>query len=407
MSVTIERLGHKGEGIAPGTVFVPGALPGEIVEGDIVKGRLEHPKIQTPSPDRVRAPCPHYKRCGGCNLQHARDEFVEAWKVERVTSALSAHGIEARVRSIHTSPPSTRRRAVFSGRRLKKGVEVGFHTRASDQVVPVPDCLVLRPTLLAARDALGGIVSQIGSRKGELRLMVTDSDTGLDVSVSGAKPLARDDIETLVGIMANADIARLVVDGEIVATRRQPTLRMGQADVPLPPGAFLQATAEGEAALVGAVSDALDGAKGSVADLFAGVGTFALPLAGRASVHAVEGLDQLTGALDKGWRHAKGLRQVTTETRDLFRRPLLVGELQKFGGVVVDPPRAGAEAQTREIAEARVPFVAMVSCNPITFARDAAILMRAGYELDWVDVVDQFRWSAHVELAARFRLPKT
>jgi 23S rRNA (uracil1939-C5)-methyltransferase len=196
-------------------------------------------------------------------------------------------------------------------------------------------------------------------------------------------------------------LARLSWDGEVVFQSEPPVLAMGVARVSPPPGAFLQATPEGEAALLRAVLEATDGAR-RVADLFAGCGTFALPVAQRAEVHAVEGSSQMLAALDHGWRTALGLKRVSTETRDLFRRPLMPDELARFDAVVIDPPRAGAEAQIGQIAAAQLPRVAAVSCNPVTFARDARALVTAGYRLDWVQVVDQFRWSAHVELTACF-----
>ncbi|SNX69812.1 23S rRNA m(5)U-1939 methyltransferase [Cereibacter ovatus] len=403
MILTIDRLGHLGDALAQG-VFVTGALPGEVVEGEVEAGRMAAPRILTPSADRVRPPCPHAKSCGGCLLQHASDPFVAGWKQEVVRSALAGQGLQADFRPIQVSPPASRRRAVLSGRRTKGGALLGFHARQSDVVVAVPNCRLLHPDLMAAFPALEALVVAGGSRSAELTLTVTRSLGGPDVVVAGGKPLDVGLRATLAGVAERFGLARLTWGDETVALRVPPAQAVGPARVVPPPGAFLQATAEGEAALLAAVIDAIGEAR-MVADLFAGVGTFALPLAARAEVLAVEGDSAMVAALDRGWRQAPGLKRVRAETRDLFRRPLEPDEFRHIDAVVIDPPRAGAEAQTARLAAARVPVVAFVSCNPVTFARDAAALVRAGYRLDWVQVVDQFRWSAHVELVARLSLP--
>ncbi|MCB1361010.1 MAG: class I SAM-dependent RNA methyltransferase [Rhodobacter sp.] len=396
----IERLTLRGEGVGEGLVFSR-VLPGETVEGVAVDGRVALPRILTPSPHRVSAPCRHYKACGGCALMHASDAFVADWKTAVVSQALSAQGIAAPFRPVLTSPPGTRRRATLTGRRLKSGALVGFHGRASDTVTAVPDCRLLDPALLAALPAMEALVIEGASRKAEMRLTATLFRQGVEIAVEGGKPLDAILRQTLPGIAARHSLVRLSWNGEILVQEEPPVLAMGRALVSPPPGAFLQATPQGEAGLLDAVRDALGPAR-HVADLFAGCGTFALPLAETAEVHAVEGAAAMLAALDRGWRSATGLKRVTTEARDLFRRPLLPEELARFDAVVIDPPRAGAEAQVAELARAAVPVIAHVSCNPVTFARDARTLAAAGYRLDWVQVVDQFRWSAHVELAARF-----
>jgi 23S rRNA (uracil1939-C5)-methyltransferase len=393
---TIERLGHRGDGIAPGPIFVPGTLPGEVVSGTLDGNTLTDMRIVTPSADRVKAPCVHAKACGGCQVQHASDSFLAEWKTSVVRQALLAHGIEAPMRPIETSPPQSRRRAAFSAKRTKKGALAGFHQKASDVVVNIPNCQLLRPALVAALPMVEELAVIGASRKGELSVLVTESPDGLDVSVTGGKPMDTDLRLALANLANTRDLARLCWDDDVIL-RRRPLQRFGKAQVTPPPGAFLQATAEGEAALQAAVMEIVGEAQ-SIADLFSGCGTFALPLAAKAAVHAVEGEETMVRTLDEGWRMAKGLRKVTTEARDLFRRPLLPDELAKFDAIVMDPPRAGAEAQTSEIAAARAPKIAHVSCNPVTFARDTATLLAAGYELDWVLPVDQFRWSTHVEV---------
>jgi 23S rRNA (uracil1939-C5)-methyltransferase len=404
MRLRVERLGHLGDGIAPGPdgmVFTTGILPGEEVEGTLAGNRLVDVRIVTPSADRVRPPCPHARSCGGCLLQHASDAFVAGWKAEVVRSALAGQGIEAEFRPLVTSPPRSRRRAVLAGRRTKGGALIGFHQRGSDVLIPVPNCQLLHPDLMAALPALEALVIAGGSRHGEMALTVTRTLAGPDVLVTGGKPLDAALTLTLARVAEAQGLSRLTWGDEVVALRAAPMQRFGPALVAPPPGAFLQATAEGEAALLAAVQEAVGEAR-RVVDLFAGCGTFALPLAERAEVHAVEGEAAMLAALDKGWRQATGVRKVTVETRDLFRRPLEPDEFKGVGAVVIDPPRAGAEAQTGCLARSQVPVIAAVSCNPVTFARDARVLIAAGYRLDWVQVVDQFRWSAHVELAARF-----
>lgn len=404
MTLTVERLGHRGDGVAAGPVYAPLTLPGEVIEGEIVAGRIPRPRILTPSPDRVRAPCRHFPGCGGCALQHASDPFLAGWKVETVRAALRAQGLHAPIRGIETSPPASRRRAVLSARRTKKGALAGFHARASDTIVAVPECGLVVAQIAALVPGLAEFAVAGASRRGELSLTVTWTTAGADVAVRGGLPPDGPLIARLADIARRLGLARLSWDDETVAMAQPPSVSFDGIAVVPPSGAFLQATEHGEAALRRSVSEAV-GAARAVADLFAGCGTFALPLARNAEVLAVESDAAALVALDHGWRRAAGLKYLRTEARDLFRRPLLSDELSRFDAVVIDPPRAGAEAQMRELARSRVGRIAAVSCNPVTFARDAAILTKAGYRLCWIDVVDQFRWSPHVELAAMFTAP--
>ncbi|WP_149587554.1 class I SAM-dependent RNA methyltransferase [Tabrizicola flagellatus] len=400
MIVTIERLGHLGHGIAPGPVYVPGTLPGEVVEGTPDGDRLLDPKIITPSVNRVKPPCRHARACGGCQLQHASDPFVSRWKQEVVQTALAGQGLTAEFLPIVTSPARSRRRATLSARRTKGGVLIGFHARASDTIVEIHDCELLHPGILEAFPGLQALVQTGGSRSTELSLQVTLTRGGPDVVVTGGKPLDAALRMDLARLVEAHGFSRLTWDGETVALRDRPALAMGTAMVVAPPGAFLQATAEGEAALLAAVRQAL-GPQKRVLDLFSGVGTFTLPLATDMEVHAVEGDAAMTRALDLAARNTPDLHRISVETRDLFRRPLEPDELRGFTGAVIDPPRAGAEAQTERLARSDIPVLAAVSCNPVTFARDARVLSDHGYRLDWIRVVDQFRWSTHIELVAR------
>lgn len=392
--------------VAPPTVasltLAPLTLPGEVIEGEAHDGRIAQPRIVTPSDQRIRPVCGHYRACGGCSLMHATDGFTARWKVGVVEAALAAQGIDAPRPQLHVSPLRSRRRAVLSGRRTRKGALVGLHARASDTIVDLAECHVLRPAIVAALPLLRRIVASGVSRDAEAALTVIEGPAGLDVALRGGKPLEPALFAALAALAEEGDLARLDWNGQSI-TRRPPALPMGRARTIPPPGAFLQATAEGEAALIAAVRASVAGAT-RIADLFSGCGTFTLPLAEQASVHAVEGLEAPLRALDSAWRATPGLNRVTTETRDLARRPLLADELSRFDAIVIDPPRNGAEAQTRQIAASRVPVVAAVACDPVNFAKDARILADAGYGVRALWVIDQFRFSPHVELVAAFTL---
>ncbi|MGR3633833.1 MAG: class I SAM-dependent RNA methyltransferase [Limimaricola soesokkakensis] len=394
--VMIEAVTHHGMGRTADGTLVPRVLPGELVTL-----AADGPKIVTPSPERVAPPCRHFKSCGGCAMQHASDGFVASWKAEIVRTALRAQGIEGEIAAVLTSPPDSRRRARLAGRRTKKGALVGFHARASDTVIEVPGCRLMLPQLTGLIPALERIAALAASRKGEAGLTVTDSEAGPDLHIDTDKPLTEELRIALPEIAREAGLARLVWADEIVAELEPPVQRMGRARVVPPPGAFLQATAHGEAALLEAVREAVAGAP-RIVDLFAGCGTFSLPLAETAEIHAVEGEAAMLAALDRGWRGVPGLKRVTTEARDLFRRPLLPDELARFDAAVIDPPRAGAQAQVAQLSASQINVIAMVSCSPASFARDAKALIDNGFEMGPVTVVDQFRWSPHVELATRF-----
>ena len=399
MSQHVESLTHLGLGRTDQDLLVPRVLPGEVIDVQS-DGSV---RIERPSADRVAAPCTHYKSCGGCSMQHASLEFVAAWKRSIVERALAAHGLVASVGEARTSPPESRRRARFSGRRTKKGALVGFHAKASEQIVEVPNCLLVTQSLRDALAVLQRITILSASRKAEMAFTVTESETGLDVHIETGQPLTPPLRADLARVAQQSRLARLAWNDEVVVTMDMPSQRFGTARVVPPPGAFLQATLHGEENLVAAVERICAGAD-RIADLFSGCGTFTFPLAGKSQVDAFEGSAEMIDALDAGRRKATGLKQISATTRDLFRRPLEVDELT-YDAVVIDPPRAGAVAQVERLSASTVPVIAMVSCNPVTFARDAATLVRAGYEMSEVEVVDQFRWSSHVEMVAGFTRP--
>ncbi|WP_424933887.1 class I SAM-dependent RNA methyltransferase [Amaricoccus macauensis] len=390
--ILIERLGQDGDGIA-GETRIPGALPGEVWS-------IEPPALlRGASQARVEPKCPLFGSCGGCSLQHASPSFLAAWKGDVIARALLAHGLETEIQPTRMSLPWSRRRAGLSARRTKKTVRVGFHARRSEEIVPLTTCEVVEPAILASIPVLERLTVIAAPRAREIRIQVTHGPAGLDVDLRETKELDGKARADLAALARDAGIARLSLAGETLFLAHPPIQQIGRARVVPPPGAFLQATQQGEAALTDAVREIVGEAR-RVVDLFSGCGTFALPLAEGAEVHAVEGAADLTGALDRAWRGATGLKRVTTEVRDLFRRPLMADELDRFDAVVMDPPRAGAEAQSAEIARSRLSTLAYVSCNPATFARDAAVLVASGFRLEWVRPVDQFLWSGHVELVA-------
>lgn len=397
MTLTISRIAASGQGFAGEAGPFPRVLPGEQIELD-PKGQ---PRILTPAPERVKAPCRHFKACGGCAMQHASDAFVAGWKADVIRTGLAARGIEAPIRPIITSPPQSRRRATLHGKRTKSGAMVGFHAPASDVLIEVPDCQLLDPAIIAAIPALEQLSVLAASRKAELELVINLSQNGIDLDMRNCKPLDPQASLQVAALAEHHKFARIAWDGEVIGLRAPPVQRFGKADVTPPPGAFLQATQHGQDALTACVMEAVADAS-QVIDLFAGCGTFSLPAAARAEVWALEGEADLIGALDQGWRQSQGLKRIKAQSRDLFRRPVLADELRKTDAAIIDPPRAGAEAQSVELAASKVRRIAAVSCNPATFARDAEIFIKGGYVLDWVQPVDQFRWSAHVELAAQF-----
>ncbi len=404
----IDRLSWQGDGIATvrnEDIYVPFALAGETAEGDIAHGICENVRILEPAPERIKPACRHFKKCGGCILQHANDALLAEWKTKLVQDTLALNHLETSFRPIQVSPAQSRRRAVFTGRRTKKSAEVGFHKRNSDILINLLECPLMHPQIMQGFDAYREIARLGCSRKNEVRIGATVTQNGLDVDVVDAKELEPKQTETLAHMAATYGFARISWNGEVLAQLNPPTQKFGPAHVIPPSGSFLQATPQGERALVSAALETLTGCK-HVLDLFSGSGTFTLPLSQIAEVHAVETLPEMLDALSLGWRQAAGTKDVTTEIRDLFYRPLLLDELKKYDGVVIDPPRAGALEQVKILAQSNVSKISFVSCNPATFARDAKILINGGYALNWVQVVDQFRWSAHVELVAEFELKR-
>ena len=387
MSVIV-RVAARGEGVAEDGRHAAFAAPGDTLapDGGVVPG----PHHQVP-------PCRHFPECGGCQLQHLDDASWSGFLTDRVTGALAAQGLEAEVRAPLLSPPRTRRRATLhydpSGR-------LGFSAAKSHQLIDLAECHILAPELFALVKPLKRLLPGFRPKR-RLDLQLTLADQGPDLLVTGVAPEGLAAHETITAFATAHGLARVAFDDGLgPETRWEPdavTVTLGGVPVPLPPGAFLQATREGEAALVAAVREGV-GAARTVADLFAGLGTFALALSGR--VYAAEGGRDAVLALKAAVGRAQ--RPVFAEHRDLYRRPLTVAELDRFDAVVLDPPRAGAREQASALAACKVPRIAYVSCNPSSFARDAKMLVEEGYRLDWVLPVGQFRWSTHVELVGVF-----
>ena len=409
-AVTVEAtiLSHKGDGVAEtpgGPVFVPRTAPGDVVLIEMAGARGTLREIVSSSPHRVTPPCLHYDACGGCAVQHLEDAFVAGWKRQLVADALAARGLEAEVTETVTVPAKSRRRAVLAARRAGAGVLLGFHGPASHRIENMCACEVLVPAITAKLDALRALLAEGLTRRGEARMTVTATRTGLDVAVEMPGRAAEGaHLARLSASGAEAGLARLAWNGEAVADWRQPLVTFDGIACTPPPGGFLQAAEAGEAALRGIVETACTGAR-RIADLFSGCGAFALPLARAARIDAFDADAAAIAAMAHATRTPQGLKPVAATVRDLFRRPLLAQELAPYEAVVLDPPRAGCDAQARELAKSQVPVIAHVSCNPATFARDARTLIDGGYVMGPVTPVDQFRWSAHVELAAVFQRP--
>jgi len=407
--VLIDRLGQHGDGIAEGPdgpIYIPGALPGEIVAVDAMPGHPDRRRlvtVQRPSAQRIEPICRHFGVCGGCAMQHLAEQSYRNWKRDLVVTALSQADIDAPVAPLIDAHGEGRRRVVFHARRGAYDVlQVGFSAARAHHIVPIDRCPILAKSLDGALNAAWAIAETLGSARKPLDIQFTATEQGLDVDIRGSGALTAPTMATLAGVAQRYDFARLTRHGELIAQMRTPALQMGGASVPLPPGAFLQATAQGEATLSRLVLDCCREAD-QIADLFAGVGTFALRLAAQARVAAFDEDEAAVRALVRAASGASGLKPVHAERRDLFRAPLSAAELNRFGAVVFDPPRQGASLQSREIAASRVATVIAVSCNPGTFARDIRHLVDGGYRLLSVIPVDQFRYSAHLEIVAHLQ----
>ncbi|MGE5501600.1 MAG: class I SAM-dependent RNA methyltransferase [Ignavibacteriales bacterium] len=406
VELEIGKIGAQGDGVADGAIFVPLTLPGERVLARVEDGRGELLEVLRASPERIAPVSPHYGECGGCALQHWAHGPYLAWKVEQVRLALARERIETEILPPFAAAPGTRRRLALHARKGKGGAQIGFKARRSWKLVAIDACPIADPRLVAAFPALRRLAEPfLEHPKSAPTLHVTWTATGLDVDVTGVERrsggLSADARMQAAEAASAGDMARVTMSGEIVYQARQPMVRFGKATVALPPGGFLQAVADAEAAMAAFVMENVAGA-GRLADLYCGAGAFTFRLAEIAPVLAADFSAPAIAALKSAIATAPGLKAITAEARDLVRRPVLSTELAKIDAVVLDPPRAGAAEQVGEIARSSTPRVAYVSCNPASFARDARVLVDAGFRLERVLPVDQFLWSPHIELVGIF-----
>ncbi|MEM8539659.1 MAG: RNA methyltransferase [Pseudomonadota bacterium] len=399
----VVSLGALGDGVTEQNIFVPGALPGEIVEAEIDKGRAYTVSLVQKSSSRIEPVCQHFGDCGGCRVQHMDAELYAQWKVGLVSEALSKVGIEIGLEPMIACAPHTRRRAVLSVVVKTDGVDVGFQRANSNHVVAIEECHLLTKNLEVSRKVVGALAQSFMPRGKTASFTVLETQTGFDISVSTDAKIDDNSRRAINAFAVKNKLARVAINDEIIVENMRPIIDLSGFAVSLPPGGFVQAAKSTEQAMVKLVCDHLAKCK-RVADIFSGSGTFALPLAQHSSVVAAESEASALTALDRAWREAagKGLKPVKTEKRDLHNRPLMAKELDlmKTQGVVFDPPRAGAEMQSQQLAKSKVKRIAAVSCNPITLARDLRILIDGGYKLQSVTPLDQFLWSPHVEAVA-------
>jgi 23S rRNA (uracil1939-C5)-methyltransferase len=408
-TLDIAAVGAEGDGIArtaAGPVFVPFTLPGEAVAVARVKNHGTPISWSKTSPERVDPRCRHFGpegkggACGGCSLQHWADRPYQDFKRQLVIDALKAQGIEGDVAPLVPCLPGERRRVTMTARLTEKGVVLGFLQADTHHIVPVEECPISMPAIVSRLDVVKRLVAALGSGSEPFRIAIGATLSGLDINMMDMKKPDPRKRQAATDIMLREKgIARISIEGEIIVEPQKPVLDVGGVPVVLPPGSFTQATVRAEEAMAGLVTAHLAKSK-RVADLFSGLGTFALRLARKSAVHAVEFDAPALAALDHAARHAQGLKPVSIERRDLFRRPMQATDLKAFDGLCFDPPRAGAEQQCRELAKSKVQKIAAVSCNPVTLARDLRILIDGGYKLKSVTPIDQFLWSSHVEAVA-------
>ena len=402
----IDGLGHRGEGFARGPIFISGALPGERVRArvDGERGRLI--EILKPSATRAAPICRYFGVCGGCATQHFGPELYASWKREILVDALARARVETPVGALIDAHGEGRRRATFHARFLaeRAHVEIGFMRARAHEIVEIDACPILAPAMSGALGATRALAECLRGVGKPLDISVTATLTGLDIDIRGCGVLDFPSRQKLIAAANRLDLARVSNHGETLIERRAPEVRMGVAHLRPPPGGFLQATVEGERVLAELALDAMRGAR-RVADLFSGSGAFALRLAGDHEVQAFEIDRPALAALTRAAGAARGLRAIAYEARDLFRRPVRRDELEGFDAVVFDPPRAGAEAQSRELAASAVQTIVAISCNAVSFARDMSILTAGGYRLESVAPIDQFRFSPHVEIVGILNRP--
>ena len=407
--LVIHHVGHFGDGVAIDggqPIYVPYALSGEVVDvlpspGHSDRRDLAH--VVTLSPERIEPFCPHFGICGGCAIQHWQPQAYQKWKRQLVVETLSHSGIDCPVGDLIDAHGAGRRRMTLHARQSQNDIlRVGFAAAGRHEIIAIDHCPILDPALDGGIEAANDIAELLKPVSKPLDIQVTASDSGLDIDVRGSGPLDTAMLSQLSRLAEKHKLARLTRHGELVIMRSAPIVKIGKAKVTLPPGSFMQPTVAGEETLATLVFEKCKGAK-QIADLFCGIGPFALRLAEKFSVSAFDNDAVAIASLQDAVKSTQGLKPIKAEARDLFRRPLMPQELRDYDCVVFDPPRQGAQSQCQQLATSKIKLVVAVSCNPATFARDARILIDGGFKVESVTPVDQFRHTPHVELVARFR----
>tara|TARA_B100001059_G_C17815731_1_gene575103 strand:- start:1111 stop:2310 length:1200 start_codon:yes stop_codon:yes gene_type:complete len=392
----IESIDTNGAGITSEGIKIPGTLPGEQIL--INNNKL---KVIKPAKTRVTPVCSHYKNCGGCTIQHAKSSFIKEWKLNIIESCLTERGIKTDIRPIQTSESESRRRATFHGRKTKRNLIVGFFKKGSHELVSTEKCKLIDPRIISKYPLFRELTKMGATRKSVINIVTTLTSSGLDLNIINGKTLDAETKGEISGVCEVFKIARITWNGDLLAQFSPPTIMFNKLAVTIEPETFLQATEQGQETLIKNVSDSVKGAS-NVIDLFSGCGTFSLPIAQYAKILAVDKSESMLSTLASAWRKNHGLKEIVCRAQDLFKNPILKDELNLFDTVIIDPPRSGAEFQISEISDSKITRVSSVSCNPKTFSRDAKILIDGGFTLDWVQPIDQFLWSSHIEIVSQF-----
>jgi 23S rRNA (uracil1939-C5)-methyltransferase len=407
-TAVIDSIGSQGDGVCSANgkqMHIPFSLPGESVSFTLTSRGAELVEVLRPSPERVESVCPYFGKCGGCSLQHWRQDRCTEWKASLVASALTRAGIEAQINTIKTYPDASRRRATFTAEKTASTLKFGFNAARSHEVISVERCPLLDPAIETAVPGLRFALTESLAAGEKVRISVTAAANGLDCAFDGPA-LPKLIVNRLTSSLSTTNIIRALWNGELLLAKSTPFIYFGDVKAPLATGAFLQAINACERDVAEFIATALAEGKlpaTPICDLFAGQGAFAFRAAKFAPVVAYEANAEAVAALTSAAKEAKGLKTVTGVRRDLFRNPLNALELNKFAAAIIDPPRQGAQEQCRAIAMSKIGTAIMISCNPVTFARDAAILTAQGFRIARLVLFDQFKYSVHVEIAAVFR----
>ncbi|MCC3861314.1 23S rRNA (uracil(1939)-C(5))-methyltransferase RlmD [Pseudemcibacter aquimaris] len=412
--VTINEIGGRGDGLAEvdgKTIYIPYTVPGDVIDAKIQgsKGKLRH--IHQKSTERAEPICKHFGKCGGCLLQHINADYYKNWKEGLIRTALAHQGSkDADIAPIKVSPMGSRRRTTFQAIGRGNGnIVFGYAEKGSHNLIDVFECPILAPELVALIGPIKKLISGILDKKEKMSVSLTLAENGIDMMLKGKGDPSLNLRMDLAEFAEKHDLARIswfdtkLKKGqyELLAERKKPYVTFEGNKVYFPSGSFLQATQQGQDALINAMLDGIGDAS-KVVDLFSGCGTFSIAAANSSNVHAVENNEEMLTALKLSANQMTGIKKVTTELRDLFKRPLLPHELNEFDAAIIDPPRAGAKHQMEEIIKSDIQKLVMISCNPITFSRDVQSLIDAGFEMGAVTPVDQFLYAPHLEIVSVF-----